>query len=163
MNHLSRFLKGPCCVICTLQTSPQKLLGKSVKFHMECSNDPGHMTKIAAMHIHVHVCGENFYKYSSSETIGRCRWNFVYSIGHSSTTKFAQMMTLSWPFHTKVNFSSLCICIWEKALMLDYSETIEMYGIKVGIYSKLNEYMEIYMYQRSRSFCDLCTRSLRFH
>ena len=27
---------------------------------------------------------------------GRCRWNLVYSIGHSSTTKFFQMMTLGW-------------------------------------------------------------------
>ena len=32
--------------------------------------------------------------------------------------------------------------------MVDYSETIEVYGIKVG--STLNEYMVIYMYQRSR-------------
>ena len=29
--------------------------------------------------------------------------------------------------------------------MIDYSETIEVYGIKVGIYSKVTEYMEIYM------------------
>ena len=32
--------------------------------------------------------------------------------------------------------------------MLDYSENTEIYDIKVAIYSKLNEYMEIYMYQR---------------
>ena len=30
--------------------------------------------------------------------------------------------------------------------MVDYSETIEVYDIKVGIYSKLNEIIEIYMY-----------------
>ena len=36
--------------------------------------------------------------------------------------------------------------------MVDYSETIEVCDIKVGIYCKLNEYMEIYMYQRSKSF-----------
>ena len=47
--------------------------------------------------------------------------------------------------------------------MVDYSETIEIYGIKVGIYSTLTEYMEIRMYQRSRSVCDICSRSLRFH
>ena len=35
--------------------------------------------------------------------------------------------------------------------MVGYSETIQVYDIKVGIYSKLNEYMEILMYQRSRS------------
>ena len=28
--------------------------------------------------------------------------------------------------------------------MMDCSETIEVYGTKVGIYSKLNEYMEIH-------------------
>ena len=40
--------------------------------------------------------------------------------------------------------------------MVDYSETvsIEVYDIKVGIYSKLNEYIEIYMYQRLRSFIE---------
>ena len=46
--------------------------------------------------------------------------------------------------------------------MVDYSETLVVYDIKVGIYSKLNEYVEINMYQRSRSFFDLCPRSLRF-
>ena len=48
--------------------------------------------------------------------------------------------------------------------MVDYSETIEVYGIKVGIYSKQKYmYMETFMYQRSRSFFDHCPRSLRFH
>ena len=44
--------------------------------------------------------------------------------------------------------------------MVDYSETIEVYGIKVGtcIYSKQNKYMETCMYQRSRSFFDHCPR-----
>ena len=35
--------------------------------------------------------------------------------------------------------------------MVDYSETIEFCDIKVSIYSKLNEYIEMYMYQKSRS------------
>ena len=47
--------------------------------------------------------------------------------------------------------------------MVDYSETIEVYDIKVDIYSTLTEYMEVYMYQRSRSFFHLCPKSLRFH
>ena len=49
--------------------------------------------------------------------------------------------------------------------MVDCSETIEVYGIKIDIYiySKLREYMEIYMCQRSRSYFDLCAMSLRFH
>ena len=38
--------------------------------------------------------------------------------------------------------------------MVDYSETIEVYRIKVGINSKQIENVEtyMYMYQRSRSF-----------
>ena len=44
--------------------------------------------------------------------------------------------------------------------MVDYSETTEVYDTKFGIYRKLTEYMEIYMYQGSRSFFDLCLRSL---
>ena len=47
--------------------------------------------------------------------------------------------------------------------MVHCSQSIEVYGINVDIYSKLNEYMEIYIYQRSRSFFDLCPRLLRFH
>ena len=45
--------------------------------------------------------------------------------------------------------------------MVDYSETIEVYYIKVGIYSKPNEYIGIYMYLGSRSSFDLCPSSLR--
>ena len=41
--------------------------------------------------------------------------------------------------------------------MVDYSETVAA-DIKVGIQSKLNEYRKIY--QRSRSFFDLCPESL---
>ena len=31
--------------------------------------------------------------------------------------------------------------------MVDYSGSIEVYDVQLGIYSKLNEYMEICMYQ----------------
>ena len=37
---------------------------------------------------------------------------------------------------------------------MDFSETIVVYGIKVGRCSQLNEYMKICEYQRSRSFND---------
>ena len=49
--------------------------------------------------------------------------------------------------------------------MVDNSETIEEFNIKVGITSKLNEYRDIYMYmyQRSRSLFDICLRSLTVH
>ena len=44
--------------------------------------------------------------------------------------------------------------------MVDCSETIEVYDIKVGVYSKLNEYMEIYTQISliSNSFCPEATR-----
>ena len=40
-----------------------------------------------------------------------------------STSNCVQMMTLGWPFYTKVNFSALCICM-VKGLIVDYYETI---------------------------------------
>ena len=74
-----------------------------VKFHMEllwdrgtkvCSNGPGHMTKMAAMAIY----GKNLKKSSSLEPKGQWPWILVCIIGCLSTTKFAQMMTLGWPW-----------------------------------------------------------------
>ena len=47
--------------------------------------------------------------------------------------------------------------------MVDNSGTFEVCYINVGVYSKLNDYMEIYMYQRSQSFLDLCPSSLRMN
>ena len=49
----------------------------------------------------------------------------------------------------------------ENALIVDFSKPIAVCDVKVGMYCELNEYMEICMYQMSRSFFDLCTRSLR--
>ena len=46
---------------------------------------------------------------------------------------------------------------------MDYSETVVVYYVKVGICSQLNEYMFLYEYQRSRSFIVLGPRSLRFN
>ena len=53
--------------------------------------------------------------------------------------------------------------VWEKDKTMDFSETIIVYDVKVGICSKLNVYMNLYEYQRSRSFIDLGPRSLRFN
>ena len=58
-----------------------------------CSNGPGHMTKKAAM---PNIYGKKI-KFASSEPNGRDNLNVVNGIGHSSSTKFVQMMTLSWP------------------------------------------------------------------
>ena len=52
--------------------------------------------------------------------------------------------------------------IWEKGKTMDFSETIDVYDIKVGRCSQPNEYMKLYEYQRSRSFIGLHPRSLRF-
>ena len=74
-----------------------------VKFHMEllwgggtkvCSNGPSHMTKMVARPIY----GKNLKKSSSLEPKGRWPWNLVCVIGCLSTTKFAQMMILGWPW-----------------------------------------------------------------
>ena len=56
-----------------------------------CSNDPGHMTKMAVMHMH----GKNT---SSLEPTGCWSWNLVYSIRDLGFTKLVQMMILNWPW-----------------------------------------------------------------
>ena len=53
--------------------------------------------------------------------------------------------------------------VWEKGKIMDFSETIVVYDIKVDRFSLLNEYMNHYEYQRSRSFIELRPRSLRFN
>ena len=52
---------------------------------------------------------------------------------------------------------------WEKGKTMDISETIVVCDIKVGRFSQLNEYMNLFEYRRSRSFIDLHPRSLRFN
>ena len=53
--------------------------------------------------------------------------------------------------------------VWEKGKIMDFSETFVVCDIKVGIFSLLNEYMNHYEYQRSRSFIELRPRSVRFN
>ena len=38
---------------------------------------------------------------------------------------------------------------------MDFSESIVFHDVKVGRFSQLNEYMNLYEYQKSRSFIDL--------
>ena len=40
--------------------------------------------------------------------------------------------------------------IWATDKIMDFSETIVVYDIRVGKFSQLNEYMKLYEYQRSR-------------
>ena len=67
------------------------------------------------------------------------------------------MMTLSWPWPIlwQGQILSFYAFVWEKVKMMDFSETIVVYDIKVGRCSQLNEYMKLYEYQRSRSVIDL--------
>ena len=44
--------------------------------------------------------------------------------------------------------------VWEKGKTVAFSKTIVVYDIKVGRRSQLNEYMNLYKYQRSRAFID---------
>ena len=53
--------------------------------------------------------------------------------------------------------------VWEKGKRMDFSETIVVYDVKVSRCSKLNDYMNLHGYQRSRSFTDLSHRSLRLN
>ena len=53
--------------------------------------------------------------------------------------------------------------VWEKGNIMDFSETIVVYDIKVGRYIQLNEYVNLYEYQRPGSFINLHPRSLRFN
>ena len=46
------------------------------------------------------------------------------------------------------------------ALALLFSETIVVYDVKIGRCSELNGYMNLYEYQKSRSFTDLGPMSL---
>ena len=69
-----------------------------VKFHIEllwdggtkvCSNGLGQMTKMAAMPIYSKNLNKIFFRWP---------WTLVCIIGCSSTNKFAQIMTLGWPW-----------------------------------------------------------------
>ena len=140
------------------------------KFHVEppwyrgmkvCSNGLCHITNMAAMPIY----GKNFKKSSSLEPKCQWPWKLVCSIGYSSTSKFVQLMTLSWPWPIlrQGQIWSLMLLNGEKGKIMDFSETIVVCDIKVGRFSLLNEYMNHYEYQRSRSFTELRPRSLSFN
>ena len=57
-------------------------------------------------------------------------------------------LTLTY-FTTRLNLVPYTV-VWEKVKTMDFSETIVVYDIKVGICSQLNEYLKLYEYQRSR-------------
>ena len=78
-----------------------------------------------------------------------------------SATKFLKMMIFG--LFTQRSILVPYAFVWEHTQIVDYSVLFEVYDINVDVYSKLNEYREIYMYQRSRAFFDLCPVSLICH
>ena len=122
-----------------------------------CSNGSGHMTSMAAMPIY----GKNRKKIFSGTkkpmTLKCCMQDWL--------LEFYQVCSNNDPCLTLKHLmarSSLVPCdfVWEKVKTIDFSETIV---IKVGRRSKLNEYVNLYEYQRSRSFIDHGPSSLRFN
>ena len=110
-----------------------------VKFHMGllwdggtkiCSNGPGHLTKMAAMAIYA----KNLKKSSSPEPKGQWPWILVCIIGCSSTTKFAQMVILGWPWHIlwQCQIWSLILLYGKKVKQWIFSETIVVYDLKLA-------------------------------
>ena len=69
-------------------------------------------------------------------------------------------LTLTY-FMARSNLVPYAFFEWEKVSIIDFSENIVVYDIKVGRFIQLNEYMNLYEYQRSRSFIDLYPRSFR--
>ena len=105
--------------------------------------------------------------FSSSKPKGWWPWNSVSSIWYSSTTKFVKKMALVWPWPIlrQGHIWSLMLLYGKIVKINDFSETIAVYDIKVGIWSPLNEYMTLYGYLRSRSSMTLVqvTQIQQFH
>ena len=112
-----------------------------------CSNGLCHMTNMAAMPIY----GKNLKKSSSLEPKGQWRRKFECSIGYFQVySNDEPELTLTY-FTARSNLIPYAF-VWEKGKIMDFSETIVVYDIKVGRFSLLNEYMDHYEYQKSGSF-----------
>ena len=81
-----------------------------------CSNSPGHMTRMATLAIY----GKNIKQSSSPEPKGQWPWILVCIIGCLSTTKFAQMITLSqpWPILRQGQIWSIMLLYGKKVKQL---------------------------------------------
>ena len=95
-----------------------------------CSNGPGHMAKMTAVPIY----GKNLKKSSSLEPKGWWPWNLVCIIVCSSITKFAQMMTLGWPWPIlwQGQIWSLLLLCGKKEKTMNFSETIAVFDLKLA-------------------------------
>ena len=104
------------------------------------------------------IYGKNLKKSSSLEPQGEWPWKLVCCIGYYQVCSNDDSgMTLTY------FIGPLCFCMEKKIKQWIFSETIVVYDIKIGRCSQLNEYMKLYEYQRSRSFIDLFSKSLRFN
>ena len=140
------------------------------KFYMEppwdrgmkvCSNGLCHMTNMATMPIY----GKNLKKSSSLEpkrpvTLKVCMQHRVLDYCQVYSNDDLEL-TLTY-FTARSNLIPYAF-VWKKGKIMEFSETIVVYDIKIGRFSLLNEYMNHYEYQRSRSFIEIRPRSLRFN
>ena len=126
-----------------------------------CSNRLCHLTGMAAMPIY----GKNLKKilFSGTKrpmTLKVCMQLWVLEYIQICSNDDPEL-TLTY-FTARSNLIPYAF-VWEKGKIMDFSETIVVYDIKVGRFSLLNEYMNHFEYQRSRSFIELRPRSLRFN
>ena len=123
-----------------------------------CSNGSRQMTNMAAMPIYVKNRKNIFSGTKMAMKLKRCMQDRV--------LEFYQVCSNNDPCLTMKYLmarSSLVPCdfVWEKVkAIVFFSETTV---VKVGRQSKLNEYVNLYEYQKPRSFIDLGPSSLRFN
>ena len=120
-----------------------------------------HMTNMAAMPIYGKNLKKNFFsgtKMPVTLKVGTLHLVLEYFQVYSNDDP---EVTLTY-FTTRSNLIPYAFVL-EKGEIMDFSETIVVYNIKVGRFSLINEYMNHYEYQRSKSFIELRPRSLRFN
>ena len=161
------------CVVCTVNvcqhfqtSSPQKPLGQSkLNFNWDggtnvCSTGTGHMTKMAAMPLYGKTLKIFFSGTKTPMTLKLDMQHWV--------LEYYQVCSNDDPGLTLIYFTARSNLVpyafaSEKGKAMDFSETIVVYDVNVGRCSQLNDYMNLYEYQKSRSFIDLGPRSLRFN
>ena len=125
------------------------------------SNGPGHMTNMAAMPIYGKTLKKIFF--SGTKQLMTLKVGMQHQVPeyYQVLSNDDPGLTLTY-FTARSKFNPYAF-VWEKGKIMDFSETIVVYDIKVGRFSQLNEYMNLYEYQRSWSFIDFHPRSLRFN
>ena len=123
-----------------------------------CSNGPGHMTNMAAMPIYGKTLKNLlFWNQTANDLERQHRVLHLYQVCSNEDPWLT--LTFLTAESNLVHFAF----VWEKGNIMNFSETIVVYDFKVGRFIQLNEYMNLYKYQSSRSFIDLCPRSVRFN